>query len=907
MTVPGIYRVLLGLLPRAFRRRYGAEMAAMFEETWRSEDGRGRWRLVRRAIRDLVVSAVLLRVHPEEVERSRPGGARRGRIDGPDDGRRTMGRGVTRDLRYAMRSLGARPGFALTAILTVALGVGASSAVFSVIDAVVFRALPYEDAGRLVSVWTEFENMGEGRFGLSDAEFIDLRAEDAGFEELGVYALGEDTWLPTGGEPTRISTAYLSPSLLRVLGVRTHLGRLPGERDVVPDGSGQALLQHDFWTRAFGADPSVVGRTLDLDGSAVEVAGILEPGTRLPDGDPSAWIVYRRDRGAIVDRSGHYLSGVGRLSKGVEPAAVRQEIEAVHARWREEYAGVHSPGHAGHAFALAPLDEVVVGGARRVGWILAGGAGLLLLLACVNVAGLLVARGESRLGEMGVRTALGAGRGALTRQLLVESLALAVAGGLAGYGLAAWGTGAILSVDPSSLGGLERVRPDVRTLGFALAAAVTTGLAFGLLPVLRIPRNGASALLGRGGRGRIGTGEGPVLRGLVVGQVAIATTVVVVAGLLLRSRAELTSVDPGFEAERAFAFELSLPAERVPDAAAAHAFWNDLALRLEGLPGVEEAGVIRNLPLRSESRRENIVPGGWRDGLTPDDLAPVVVQAVGPGALEALGVAILEGRAIEGSDREDTRPVALVNAAAARAIWSDGAVGERFAATFAPRGHGDVTVVGVVEDVRHTGLDDPAEATVYLPVGQVPNAAGWVRSGSVVLRASAADGVLLPAVRRIVREVAPTVPVESFASLEEVVRGAAARMRFLSLVLGVFAGAALLVAAVGVYGTVSFGVARRRRELGVRLALGARPGGVLARVLGSGLRMAVVGAGLGLGAALLLTPAVPPEMLFRVGARDPAVLVTGPVILLAVVLLACWLPARRAARVAPAESLRAEG
>ena len=891
MKAPVLYRLLLRLLPPGFRRRHAADMAAMFEAVWRETRAPGRIRLASRAGVDVLASATVLWV--ASAREALAGGTT---MTGGDMGR---------DVRHAVRGLARRPGFALAAVLTVALGVGASTGVFSVVDAAVFRALPYTEPDRLVSLGTWFEDMGAATFGLSDAEYLDYREEQESFSAIGAYALFEETWIPVDGEPVRLPVVSVYPGLLEVLDVRVRVGRLPARDEVEPGADPLVLLTHEAWRRRFAEDPARVGGTIRLGARGLRVVGVLEPGTRLPDGAPDAWMVWRRDRAAIADRSGHYLTGIGRLAPGAGIERVRAELDAVHARWHERFAGVHSPGHEGHRLTAAPLDEVVLGSSRGVASLLAAAAGLLLLLACVNVAGLLVARGEGRMGELGVRSALGAGRARLARQLLVESLVLAVAGGLVGWALAAWGVGALAAVDPAALPGLERVAPDGRMLGFALGVSLLTGLAFGLLPATRVPAAGAATLLRGAGRG--GTrGPAPLLSALMVGQMALATVVVVAAGLLLRSRAALTSVDPGFSPAGAVVFGLELPGDRYRDRASIDAFWAGLEARLEAGPGVEDATVVRSLPLRSTPRREYVlreVPTGF-DRETP---LGVRVQAARPGYFETLGITVLEGRSFEPSDGEDALRVAVVSRAAARAYWPEGPLGQRFRATFDVSDAPPFTVVGVVADVRHEGLASAPEPEIYLPIAQVPAVgAGWVRRGTVVVRSASALAETAALARRVVRELEPTVAVEDLATLDQVVRGATARMRFLSLLIVAFAAAALVVAAVGVYGTVSFSVARRRREFGVRLALGAEPARLLGRVLGGGLRLAVAGAALGVAGALLLGPLLS-GVLFEVSPRDGLAFAAGPAVLVLTAALACWLPARRASAVAPVESLREEG
>jgi putative ABC transport system permease protein len=482
---------------------------------------------------------------------------------------------------------------------------------------------------------------------------------------------------------------------------------------------------------------------------------------------------------------------------------------------------------------------------------------------------------------------------------------LSLVGGLIGYAIASWGGATLIELDPSSLPGLDRVRPDVRSFGFAVAVSALTGLLFGLLPVTRIPKQSALSLMGRAGRGSIGGPEARrVLSGLVVGQVALATTVIVAAGLFARSRSALTAVDPGFTGDGALVFDLQIPSARYADLPSIDAFWAGLTERLEGLPGVRSVGVARSFPLRAPERREYILLDGRSTARSSDEPAPIVYQAARPGFLETMGVSLREGRFIEASDRADAPYVVVVSESAATAYWPDGAIGARFHATFAPDEHPEYTIVGVVADVTQSQLDVPPSPQIYIPLAQTPvPGRGWVRRASVVVRADSDPRTLVPAIRGAVAELEPRAPIENMATLTEVLRGATARSRFLSVLVGAFGALALLVAAVGVYGTVSFAVARRRREFGVRAAMGEGPRSLVSRVLLSSLRPAVVGISIGLVGAWVVGPALS-SLLFSVGARDLVAFTLGPVAALATASLAAAVPARRAIRIAPLESLR---
>jgi len=884
------YRLLLLVFPRWFRRRYGDEMTVFFEDAWAEARGFGRVRLAARTIRDAVVQGVLERV----------------RGLAPHKLGRDLMSGWIQDLRFAYRSLRRRPGFALISVMTLALGIGSASAVFSVVDTVAMRPVPYPQAERLVSLWTEFDDMGDEAFGTSLAETYDYAQETRAFEVMGSFMSGGAT-LTGVGPARRVAVVWTWGDLFGVTGIRTELGRLPGPADSRGDAQAVAVVTHEFWTSALAGDLEVVGRTVELDGRLVEIVGVLEASARLPVSSGSIWMPIARNRADIVDRSGHNLDVIARLAPGATMASVHAEIDEVHQRWHEEYAGVHSPGHPGHRFSAAPLHERYFGSLRPMGVLLLTSVLLVLLLACANVASLQLARGEGRAGELTVRKALGAGRTRLVRQLMVESLLLSAVGGALGLLMAVWGTGALMGLEPGDLPRVDAIGLDGRVTGFAVAATVLSGLLFGILPALR----GASAsIVPRAGSGRGGVGPdrslSRSLSTLVVGQLALAVVLLGGAGLLVQSLGSLARAETGLTSRDRLTVQLSIPQARYRELPDIVGFWDRLVSEIEAVPGVEEAAVVRRLPLRDPVRRESMrIEGRVSESERGTD--PIVYQAVTPGYFQVLEIPLLEGRTLEDGDGLEAARVAVVNEAAASAYWPQGSpVGSQVQPMFSHPDLGLVTVVGVVADVRAEGARTEVMPELYLPYAQIPpNGRSNARAGTVVVRALGDTRLLREPIRQAVERVDPQVPVSQVATLDQVAAESRARERFLATVMAVFALLAMAIAAAGTYGVVAFAAARRTREFGVRIALGAPRGRLVMGVVRGSVGLALLGAGIGAVAAVVGAPVLE-GFIFGIQVRNPLSILLGPVVVTLVVILAAVPPALKASRADPVESLRRE-
>ncbi|HEX5725049.1 MAG TPA: ABC transporter permease [Longimicrobiaceae bacterium] len=810
---------------------------------------------------------------------------------------------LLQDLRYALRTLRRSPGFAAVAVLTLALGIGANTAIFSVLQAVLLRPLPFADADRLMVFWNQYAGGGPQKGAISPSEFADYRRSLRAFESTAAVT----DWnanLTGRGEPERVQGFIVSPNLFDVLGVRPALGRAFAPGEGVEGNREVAVLSHALWQRSFGADPAVVGTTVRLNGNTYTVVGVMPPEVRFPDAPgllfperadlwvPRAWESFADERG------NQYLRVVGRLREGGTAEGAAAELRALAARFQAEYPESY-PVASGWRPVAIPLREEYVGQVRPALLVLAGAVGLVLLIACANVANLLLARSAARRREIAVRSAVGAARGRLVRQLLTESLVLALAGAVAGVALASWGVAVLARVGPRSIPRLEETTVDLRVAGFALAASLLTAALFGLVPALQLARP-AAAVLGAAGRASPDRGRRRLRSFLVAAQVALAVVVLVGAGLLLRSFARLQGTDPGFDPRGVLTFQVSLPPLRYDSLDQRVAVWDEVLGRVAALPGVRAAGGVNPLPLSGDAWSASFMVEG--QPVPPGGEYPhAEYAAVSPDYFRAMGISLHAGRAFTGADRAGAPAVAVVDERLARRYWpGEDPVGKRLSLAGQP----DTVfteVVGVVEHVRAVGLHQEGEPQVYVPLLQRSN-----RSAYMAVSAPRGDPLrLAAAIRAEVRRADPELPIAKVATMEQVLARATADRQFSLVVLAVFAAAALLLAAVGIYGVASYLVAQRTREIGIRMALGARGADVLRLVAGEGL--AVVAAGIVAGTVGALAFArLLSGLLYGLTATDPLTYLGVALLLGAVATAALLLPARRASRVDPVVALRAE-
>ena len=802
------------------------------------------------------------------------------------------------DLRYAVRKLARAPGFTFVALLTLALGIGANSAIFSVVYGVLFRPLPFHEPDRLVRV----DVIGNGNVIplQSSPNFVDVRAQDDVFESVTAYNFASVT-LTNAGDPLDMPIAFITAEFFEVLGVRPQIGRAFTPADNQPGNTRTILLSNGLWQQRFGGDPSIVGQTVTVEREPHMVAGVMPPGFDYP-GDVQGWVPmeYTPTFASPDARGGFFLTVLGRLREGVTSERAEAAMKALGERIDAEW----SPP-SGFEFTMGlttiPLREATIGEVRTPLLVLLGAVGFVLLIACANVANLLLARASIRETEMAVRTAIGAGRGRIVRQLVTESLVLGVIGGVLGLVLALWGSAALVRLQPGDLPRLGEVRVDGAVILFTLGIALLSGLLFGLLPALQSARITPYSTLREGGRGQFGTRRSQQMRStLVVAEIALAVLLLAGAGLLIRSFATLMDVDPGFSSERVAAFRIGLPGEAYPSDEARAAFFDQYLERVRALPGVTGASAVSILPLQPFIMRIGFEIEAQSERFEEQSMD---VRVVSPGYFETLGIPVRRGRALDATDRPGALPAAVINEAAARRFFADGdPLGRTLVFGLGRDSTGETrgTIVGVVGDVKLSELGEDPMPTAYFAHPQVA-----FGSMNVVVRTQAEPLALTARLRDELHALDPNLPLDGIRTLENVVAESVAQPRFYMLLLLLFAAVALVLAAVGIFGVMSFAVAQRRREIGIRMALGAPQTNVLRLVVGQALWLTGAGILIGLAAALGMTRLLE-SLLYGVAATDALALAGATALLATTALAASWLPARRAARMDPLLALKGE-
>lgn len=810
---------------------------------------------------------------------------------------------VVRDVRLGLRGLARRPGFAAAAVLTLALGIGAATIIFSVVNAVLLRPLPFPRPERLVQVWETEPGRDDRR--ASPADYLDWRAESRTFASLASYDLRAGN-LVGAGEPERVRYATVSANFFRTLGVMPARGRAFRDDDDAVVGARPVVLGRGLWLSRFGGDPGILGRTVTLDDERLTVVGVMPAGFAFPD-DAALWVRAPFDVPELKSlpadfdirtmRDAWYFRVIGRLAPGASRADAQAEMDVIARRLRE----AHPVTNQGAGIRLVPLHEQMVAGARQMVLLLFGAVALVLLIACSNVANLVLAQASGRTRALAVRTALGASRGRLVRQLLAESVALALVSGVAGVALAGVGVGALGRLIPQALLPAGQVRLDATVLAFSLAASLATAALFGAAPALVASRISLRAWTTERGSGGGGGRVGTRVRGaLVVAEVALAVILVAGAALTLQSLGRLAAVDPGFRPEGLVSAKVSLPGAGGSDRPAAARFYLDAAERVAEVPGVTGAAVALAGPVESGPGAGLRVEGRAN---APGTLPNIAWQVVSPGYFEAARIRLLRGRTFDERDRGDAAPVAVVNEATARRYFpGEDPLGRRINTGLDGLGVW-VTVVGVVADTRNEGLAQATSPEMFRPLGQPVHFGG--EEMLLLARSAAAPATLAPALRRAVGAARPGVAVYDVHAGADLVHGFTRTPRFLLLLLGAFAAVALVLGAVGIYGVAAFAVSQRRREIGVRIALGAQRRAVFGMVLRGGLRSVAVGLGLGLAGAVAATGLLR-RVLYGIGALEPWTLAVVTAVAAAVAVAATAGPAARAARVDPAGVLREE-
>ncbi len=815
---------------------------------------------------------------------------------------------LVQDARHGLLTLRRTPGFTAAAVVALALGMGATTAIFSVVSGVVLRPLPYPDPDRLVAIhsrWTAESGYEWDRYPVGSPEYFDYLAENRSMAAVGAFSTERVTFRPRGGDPGVVTAGLVSPSVFRTLQVSPLLGRTLLEGDGGPDPAPVVVLAHDFWLREFGGDSTVVGRTVELgweiqgnEASSV-VVGVMPAGFAFPDPDVEMWAPLLLDP-ARTWRGGHWFTMIARLSPGISVAGAEADMARIMASWRERY----PEHHRGHFLYLTPLKDDLVADARPALLLLLGAVAFVLLIACANVATLLLARGAIRQREFAVRAALGAGRGRLVRQLLTEALLLATLGGVIGLLVAALGVDVLLALEGGTLPRGQEVGIDLRVLGFAALMVVLTTLTSGLMPAREATLSSPGRAFTDGGRGATAGRRRVRLRqSLVVAEVGLALVLLLGAGLMARSFWRTLRQDPGFATEGLLTVTLTFPqggytAQEKVD------LMNTLAERVGQAPGVSEAGVASRPPLLYDRSMTRFVIDG-RPELAPGEEGPTGSQVmVSRTALEVLGVRALRGRLFDARDVVDGPPVTLIDETMAERYWpGQDPVGRRI--RFGATDSDMRTIVGVVSPVRFDGLTLQAP-TFYEPDTQAPRLAP-VHLGTMTLlvRTVGDPSTTAGTVRDLVREIDPDLPILSARTMEDIVGGSVARPRFLLALLLVFATLAMTLGAIGVYGVVAQAVAQRTNEIGVRRSLGAGPREVWRMIVGQEMRPVATGIALGVGAALALSRLLA-GFLFQVSPTDPLTYGMGVLAVAIVAALATAVPARRAMRIDPVEALRME-
>jgi putative ABC transport system permease protein len=905
-----VYALLLLAFPRRFRARYAEAMRQIFCERYARarEDGPSAavGFLARSAV-DVLANAGLERAaavrqwflfpnfHEQLAQREQ-------------ETRPMSWQALTMDLRYALRMFVRTPVFTGMTVLALALGIGANSAIFSVVNAVLLKPLPYADPDRLVMVWNDNTREGIAQYPMSPANFLDVKAATRTLDRMEMmYSFLATPILRTNDGTEQMSASGTTPGMFEMLGRSAALGRTlqPADRAQV------IVLSDGYWRRRFGADPGIVGRKLIVEDQPTTVIGVMPPDFHFPlksmlgpsgfspSVEPDVWMPIdmndsRFMQNGVPVRLPHYLSVVGRLAPGATAEQAREELIGITARLAQEYPDINR----GLSATVLSLHDQAVGRVRPALVLLLAGVGFVLLMACVNVANLLLARSVARQKEIAVRTALGAGRARLLAQMLAESVLLSAVGGLLGLAFVWAGVRLLVSIAPPELPRLNEIQPDLTVVLFTAAVSLAAGVLVGTAPAIAAGRGDVQGALKDASRGVAGGVLRQRLRAsLVVGEVALAVVLTVGAGLLLRSFVTLLSVDPGFRSENLLTLQVQVP-RRLAAADARNAFYTELFQRLDSLPGVVASGGTTRLPLGSTNVSTRVLIDGR--AMTPGEMPEVEMRRAVHDYFRAMGMPILRGRGFTAEDGPTTAPVAVINQTMARRLWpNEDPVGRRFKMGTNPQTPWS-TVIGVVGDLRHAGLDVEPAAEFYIWYRQGPPVAPFI-----VVRTQGDPAALAESVRSELRALEKEMAVYDMRSMTEVRAASVAERRFILILAIAFGALALTLAAVGVYGVMALVVSERTQEIGIRLALGAEPLRVLGLVVRQAITLAAIGVAVGFVAAMALTPFMAGQ-LYGIDATDPATLAGVPALLLLVALVACMVPAIRAMRVDPVTALRYE-
>jgi predicted permease len=862
------YQALLHLYPASFRNEYAVEMSEVFRQ--RVLDASGPLALIALwldTLFDIFTNAA--RVHLDIF---------------------------AQDLRYSARALRSSPGFTVTAIVVAALGIGASTSAFSITDHVLLRPLPFADADRLVHLWEDESPQGYSALEPSPANYRDWKRMSKSFESMGAYASYEAN-LSDSGEPRNVTGAGVTSEILPMLGVQPFLGRLFSRDDERESAPGTVLLSYELWKSQFGGDPSVLGRRVVLDNQPRTIIGVMPADFFFPHRDVQLWIAMRFAPIDFVDRSNNYLYAMAKLRPGVSMAQARAEMRLIGAQLRRQY----PKENQGVKVAVTDLrDQDISARTRMLLKALLGAALCVLLIACINLANLLLARALVRRKELAVRTAMGAGRERLVRQLLTESLILAIAGGALGILIAIAVAPLLVKLVPQFLPISAEPAFDLRLLGSAALLTCLTGIAFGVFPALRACNGASVSGLQEGSRGGLGGRRERLRAALVIGEVTGSVVLLISAGLLIRALWRVQSIDPGFRTAGVLTLRTSLPMPKYEKTARRNAFYNRVLPRVRALPGVESAGYVSFLPM---VLRGGVLPYTVEGHpFAPSEFRNAYIRFVTPGFFETLSIPLLDGRDASESDRFDRPWVCIVSQSFVKKYWPhERPLGHRihFAAY-------ERIIVGVAGDVKGRGLEREAEPQIYIPYQQDPdNGWTWYAPKDLAVRASGNPMALMPAIRRIIHDADPEQPISSVQMLSQVIADDSAPRAVQVRVLGAFALVALLLAGIGIHGLLSFAVSQRKQEIGVRIAVGARPADILRLIMSEGVALAMAGIALGAAAAYAAARTME-SLLAGVKPDDPRTFLAAIAVVLAMTVAGSLAPAIRAVLVDPIAAIRAE-
>jgi putative ABC transport system permease protein len=808
---------------------------------------------------------------------------------------------LLQDLRYGVRMFLNRPAFAAVIIITLALGIGANTSIFCIVHSLLIRPLPFKEPDRLVMIWESNLSKGVSQDLVAFANLADWRDQTQVFEEVSDFD-STNFVLAGGDEAERIPGCHISSNLFRVLGVSPRVGRDFNAEDEQPGHEDIILVSHELWQRRFGADPNLIGKPLKLDNKSYTVVGIMPPGFNFPRwlepvgaknlAKAELWAPLVIDAEAISKRGARYLSAIGRLRPGMRLAQAQAELEPVVRALEQQY-----PENEGYRVVLVPMQEQIVGRVKSALLILFGAIAFVLLIACANVASLLLARATSRQKEIALRMALGCSRSRLIRQLLTESVSLGLIGGLAGLLVAYWGVGILVTSFPDGLPQIDSIKIDGRALGFTILISIVTGVLFGLIPALQSSKPDLNQALKEGGRGASAGFSNRTRAILVVSEIALALVLLIGAGLMIKSFVHLMAVYPGFNPDNVLTLRIALPASKYAAANQKVAFFQQLTNRIENVPGVQSAGATTNLPLSGTSMSFRFMIEGRQEPSTEIHLAQY--HAITPNYLRTMAIPLMQGRDFTEQDAESAPGVVIINKSLARRFFPDqDPIGQKIKITYGkPMAR---QIVGVIDDVKHKALETDSQEEVYVPFLQNP----WSFM-TVVVRSDAEVQPMAGALRSAVWSLDKDQPIDSIIPMSQLVSDSIAHQRFYAELLGIFAGLAIMLAAVGIYGLISYTVTQRTHEIGVRMALGARQKDVLILIVRQGLVLALTGMAIGLGGSWFLTRFLS-KLLYGTSVNDPATFISVSLLLILISLIACYIPARRATRVDPMVALRYE-